>query len=424
VSVQAKVNRGLNVTVTLLALGHAETDTTSDGQAPQDEIDTARSRRISVVAAAGNDGGGCSGQRGMGLGSRSGPARGLTLDPSALGCGDDSASRALRGSDRRERDARRGFKPGFIGVMKVAVVGSGGLGGYFGALLARGGTEVSFIARGAHLDAMRRDGLRIEGGADPFVLEDVRVTDDPGELGPVDLVMVCVKLWDTEAALEQLRPLVGPETTLVSFQNGVLKDSLLRAAYDESQLIGGVAYVASTVLRPGVITRTGPLQRLVVGEFDGDRSRRVEAFHAACMAGGIDAEMSDDIRRASWEKFVFLVGLSATTTTMRVPVGPIRSNPQSRAFLLDLMREVVAVGRAQGVPLPEDYAERRLEFADGVSPEMTSSMHHDLERGNPLEVRWLSGGVVDLGKEVGVDTPLNRAVADILSVHANGRIDH
>jgi 2-dehydropantoate 2-reductase len=308
--------------------------------------------------------------------------------------------------------------------MRVAVMGSGGLGGYFGALLAKGGTDVSFIARGAQLEAMQRDGLRVEGGPGPFHLERVRATDDPGEIGPVDLVMVCVKLWDTEAALAQLRPLVGPDTALVSFQNGVLKDSFLRAAYDESQLIGGVAYVATTVSEPGVISRTGPLQRLIVGEFGRRRSARVEAFHAAALAGGIDAEVSDDIRRAIWEKFVFLVGLSATTTTMRVPIGPIRENPQSRALLLDVMREVVAVGRAHGVPLPEDYAEQRLEFADGVSAEMTSSMYHDLERGNPLEVRWLSGGVVELGREVDVDTPLNRAVADILSVHANGRSDH
>jgi len=308
--------------------------------------------------------------------------------------------------------------------MRVAVMGSGGLGGYFGALLVRGGADVSFVARGAHLDAMRRDGLRIDGDSDPFHLEHVRATDDPGEIGPVDMVMVCVKLWDTEAALQQLRPLVGPDTALVSFQNGVLKDSMLRAAYDESQLIGGVAYVATTVSAPGVISRTGPLQKLIVGEFDGRRSARVEAFYAAALAGGIDAEVSDDIRRAIWEKFVFLVGLSATTTTMRVPIGPVRENPQSRALLLDLMREVVAVGRAHGVPLPEEFAEQRLEFADGVSAEMTSSMHHDLDRGNRLEVRWLSGGVVELGREVGVDTPLNRAVADILAVHANGRLDH
>jgi 2-dehydropantoate 2-reductase len=304
--------------------------------------------------------------------------------------------------------------------MRVAVMGSGGLGGYFGALLAKGGTDVSFIARGAHLEAMQRHGLRVEG-RDPFHLDLVRATDDPGEIGPVDLVMVCVKLWDTEAALRRMRPLVGPETTLVSFQNGVLKDSYVRADYDESQLIGGVAYVATTVSEPGVVTRTGPLQRLIVGEFDGTRSDRVEAFRAAALAGGIDAEVSDDIRRAIWEKFVFLVGLSATTATMRVPIGPIRENPQSRALLVDLMREVVAVGRARGVPLPENYAEQRLEFADGVAAEMTSSMYHDLERGNRLEVRWLSGGVVELGKQVDVNTPLNRTVADILSIHANGQ---
>ncbi len=310
------------------------------------------------------------------------------------------------------------------GAMRVAVMGSGGLGGYFGALLARGGADVSFIARGAHLATMQQRGLRVEGGPHPFQLERVRATDDPNEIGSVDLVMVCVKLWDTEAALQQVRPLVGPETTLVSFQNGVLKDAFLTAAYDDAQLIGGVAYVATTVSQPGVITRTGPLQRLIFGEFDGRRSSRVEAFHSACVAGGINAEVSSDIRREIWEKFVFLIGLSATTATMRAPIGPIRENPQSRALLLDIMREVVAVGRAHRVPLPEDYAEQRLKFADGVSPDMTSSMYHDLERGNRLEVRWLSGGVVELGQEVGVETPLNRAVADILSVHANGRRDH
>ena len=308
--------------------------------------------------------------------------------------------------------------------MRIAVMGSGGFGGYFGALLARGGADVTFIARGAHLEAMHREGLGVEGGPAPFHLEQVQATDDPQEIGPVDLVMICVKLWDTEAALSQIRPLVGLETALVSFQNGVLKDSYLRAAYDEAHVIGGVGYVATTISRPGVIARTGPLERLIVGEFDGRRSSRVDAFHAACLAGGINAELSSDIRREIWEKFVFLVGLSATTAAMRVPIGPIRENPQTRAFLLDVMREVVAVGRAHGVPLPEDYAEQRLSFADGVAPDMTSSMHHDVERGKPLEVRWLSGGVVELGQEVGIETPLNRAVADILCLRASGQDAH
>ncbi len=170
---------------------------------------------------------------------------------------------------------------------------------------------------------------------------------------------------------------------------------------------------------PGVITRSGPLERLVFGELDGSTSARVKGLLAACQAGGMAAEVSTEIAVEIWKKFVFLVGLSATTTTMRLPIGPIRSHPQARSFLLDLMREVVAVGRALGVPLAADYAEQRLAFADGVSADMTSSMYHDLERGNRLEVPWVSGGVVALGRTVGVSTPLNRAVADILAIRAD-----
>lgn len=308
--------------------------------------------------------------------------------------------------------------------MRIAVMGSGGVGGYFGALLARGGANVTFIARGAHLNVMRQSGIRINGGPDPFHLKNVRATDEPEDIGPVDLVMVCVKLWDTDDALRMIRPLVGSTTSLVSFQNGVSKDTYLRAAYDEARLFGGVAYVATAVSQPGVITQTGRLKRLIIGEFDGRCSPRVEEFRSACVAGGIDVQVSDDIRREIWQKFVFLVGLSATTTTIRLPIGSIRENPQSRAFLLDLMREVVTVGRAHGAALPDDYAEHRLAFADEVPPDATSSMFHDLQRGNRLEVAWLSGSVVEFGREVGIETPLNRAVADILALHAAGRRDH
>lgn len=299
-------------------------------------------------------------------------------------------------------------------------MGSGGVGGYFGARLAMGGADVGFVARGAHLDAIRRNGVTIQHGSETITVRDVRVTDDPSELGPADLVMLCVKLWDTESAIEKIRPLVGPNTAVVSFQNSVLKDAMLQTAFDPTQILGGVAYVASTISQPGVITRTGPLERLVFGEFDGHASDRVEALRSIAVAGGITAEISGDIQRATWEKFVFLVGLSATTTTIGTPIGPIRSNPRTRRFLLDLMREVVAVARAQGVSLPDDYADQRLEFADGVAAEMTSSMAHDREHGNRLELPWLSGAVVSLGRQVGVDTPLNRAVADILALHEDG----
>ena len=304
--------------------------------------------------------------------------------------------------------------------MKIAIMGSGGVGGYFGARLAHGGADVHFIARGAHLEAMRRHGLAIEGGARPIHLPKVAATDDPTTIGPCDLVMLAVKLWDTDEALQRIVPLIGPATTIISFQNGVLKDDAIRRAHPSIHALAGVAYVATTIGRPGVIAQTGPLERLVFGEIDGVRSARAEEFLAACLAGGIKAELSSDIRREIWQKFVFLAGLSGATATIRRPIGPIRNDPRTRAFLLDVMREVVAVGRAHGVSLPENYAEDRLAFADGVSPDMTSSLHHDLQRGNRLEVRWLAGGVVDLGRAVGVATPLNRAIADILALHEAG----
>lgn len=304
--------------------------------------------------------------------------------------------------------------------MRIAVMGAGGLGGYFGARLCLGGAQVHFVARGKHLQAMRDDGLRIVG-PEPLHVPRVDATDDPRSIGTVDLVMLCVKLWDTEAALGQIRPLVGAHTAIISFQNGVLKDQALRAAYGSAPVMGGVGYVAATIDRPGVIRQTGTMQRLLFGEFDGSRSARGQAFLEACLAGGIEAELSGDILREIWQKFVFLVALSGTTTTMRKPIGPIREHPQTRGLFLDLMREVVAVGRAHGVNLPEDYAEVRLKLADQLAYEMTSSMHHDLERGNPLEVRWLAGAVVELGQRKGVATPLNRAIADILALHAGGR---
>ena len=283
--------------------------------------------------------------------------------------------------------------------MRIAIMGSGGVGGYFGARLANGGAEVTFIARGAHLAAMRANGLAIDSAHEPLHLPKVNATDDPRSIGPVDIVLFSVKLWDTESAARSLLPIVRPHTGIISFQNGVQKDEILRQVFGADAVMGGVAYMATTIGRPGVITQTGTMQRIVFGEYDGKHSQRAEALLAAGKAGGINAEISDDIRRAIWEKFSFLVGLSGSTTSMRLPLGPIRSNPRTRQFLLDLMRETVAVGRAQGVKLPDDFAEQRLGFIDGLPADMTSSMHHDLERGRPLEVRWLSGGVAESGRK-------------------------
>ena len=306
--------------------------------------------------------------------------------------------------------------------MKIVVMGSGGVGGFYGGRLANAGYDVHFVARGAHLAAMRESGLTIESDRHCDIhVPRPSVAEDPARFGTADVVLIAVKLWDTEAAARAVKPIVGPHTAVLSLQNGVIKDDILRRELGAANLMGGVAYVGTAISRPGVIRQTGALQRLHFGEYDGRRSARAESFLEALLKAGIEAELATDIRRTLWEKYVFLVGLSGSTATMRMPIGPIRSNPRTRAFLHELMRETVAVGRAHGVDLPADYADQRLAFADSVAPDMTSSLHHDLDRGNRLEVEWLSGGVVQLGAAVGVPTPMNRAVWDVLALHAQGR---
>ena len=303
--------------------------------------------------------------------------------------------------------------------MKIAMMGSGGVGGFFGGRLAKAGCDVTFIARGAHLAALRERGLMLENEPQGNIhVPQVKATDDPAQVGPVDLVILSVKLWDTEAAAKQVAPMVGPDTAVLSLQNGVIKDEIMRRVFGDKAVMGGVCYVATHISKPGTIHQTGTMQRIVVGEYDGSVSNRVKDLHEALVQSGVTAELSTDVRRSIWEKYVFLVGLSATTTSMRRTLGPVRSNPQTRAFLQDLMAEVVAVGRAHGVALTDEFAGSRMAFADSLPADMTSSMHHDLEKGNRLEVDWLSGGVVKLGREKGVPTPCNRAVCDILALHS------
>ena len=304
--------------------------------------------------------------------------------------------------------------------MRITIMGSGGVGGYFGARLAQAGCDVTFVARGAHLAALRSSGLRVTSPLGDIHLARPQVTDHAADAVSADLVLFGVKLWDTEVAAASIRPLIGPHTAVISFQNGVVKDELLRAALGEGAVAGGVCYIAAAISEPGVIRHTGTMQRLVFGEFDGQRSPRLRAVAQACEAAGITHELSDQIRRSQWEKFVFLVGLSATTTAARVPIGVIRSHPRSRALLHDLMDEVVQVARAEGVDLPPDFAAQRLAFADGLPATMTASMHHDLQRGSRLELPWLSGDVVARGLRLGVPTPCNRAIVDLLAVHADG----
>ena len=306
--------------------------------------------------------------------------------------------------------------------MRIAMMGAGGVGGYFGGRLAASGCDVTFIARGRHLEALRNNGLRIDSrDIGDATIDPVEATDTPADVGVVDYVIVGVKLWDTEEVGRGILPMVGPDTTVLSLQNGVECDETLARVVGTGHLIGGVAFIASSISEPGVIKHIGTMQRVVVGERAGGSSLRVNALHEALLQGGINAEVSENIERTIWEKFVFLVGLSATTTTLRTTLGPVREDPESRELLLDVMRETVAVGRAKGIDLPADYADDRLAFADGLPVDMTSSMHHDLEAGNRLEVAWLSGAVARFGQELGVATPVNQSVFEQLERYAASR---
>jgi 2-dehydropantoate 2-reductase len=308
--------------------------------------------------------------------------------------------------------------------MRIVVLGSGGVGGFYGGLIAAAGSaEVAFVARGAHLAAMRAEGLTIErdGGRPPVHVPRPEVAEDVASLGRADIVLIGVKLADTQDAIRAARPLVERGAAVLSLQNGVTKDDALRAAFGAEAAMGGVAYVGSHIARPGVIAQTGTIQRLLAGEYRGARpSGRAEALAAAARAAGIDAEVPPDIEVAIWQKFAFLVGLSGATATTRLPIGPIRDDPHARAFLRGLIEETVAVGRARGVALPADEVEVAMRRADTISPAMTSSLHHDLEAGRRLEMPWLAGAVADLGAALGVPTPRNDAVRALLSPRVGG----
>lgn len=306
--------------------------------------------------------------------------------------------------------------------MRIVVMGTGGVGGYFGARLAKSGCDVGFVARGRQLAALREGGLRVDSPLGDLSLPSVQASDNPADFGEADVVLFGVKLWDTAEAAQLIRPSMGADTAVVSFQNGVMKDDILKEALGARHVIGGVCYIAATIAEPGVIRHTGTMQKLVFGEYGGAVTPRVERLRDACLQAGIDVEVPPSIERAIWEKFVFLVALSGTTTLARTPIGPIRANDRARAFFQDVMDEVVQVARAEGIELPPDYAAQRIAFADQLPATMTSSMHGDLDRGGRLEVEWLSGDVVRRGRRLGIATPCNRAIYDVLSIHSAGRV--
>lgn len=305
--------------------------------------------------------------------------------------------------------------------MRIAVIGAGGVGGPFGASLARGGHDVTFVARGAHLKAMREEGLRIDGALGAFHLQPTQATDDPGSIGPVDVVLFCVKLWDVESAGEAIRPLVGPDTMVIPLQNGIDSADRLVPILGERNVVGGVALVNANIESPGFIRQLGSAQKLIFGELAGGTSERTAAFAKACTQSGFEAEATADIRRALWDKFVFLVAISSLTALTRQNLGVVRSDPDIRPLLFDVARETAEVGRAEGVDLPPDLAEQRMAYADSLTPQNMASMAVDLLRGNRMELPWLAGKVVELGKRHGIETPVCRVVYGALKPWMNGK---
>jgi 2-dehydropantoate 2-reductase len=305
--------------------------------------------------------------------------------------------------------------------MRIAVMAAGAVGGYFGARLAAAGHDVVFFARGANLDAIRRDGLKIESVHGNLHLKDVNVTDDPSKVAPVDIVLFAVKLWDSERAAESLKPLLGPKTRVITLQNGIDSVERLAPILGADHVVGGIAYIASVIASPGVISHTSAFASIRCGRVDGRPDPELQAFADAAKKAGIDIAVSDAIEVERWKKFVFLVGMSATTSATRMPMGPIMADPDTRELLTEVVGEVIAVAHAKGVALPENFIEEGLRLSAAAPATMRASMAHDLERGNRLELDWLSGKVVELGRALDVPTPANKAIYASLKLHRMGR---
>lgn len=304
--------------------------------------------------------------------------------------------------------------------MRIAVIGAGGVGGYFGGRLAQAGHDVTFVARGAHLAALRANGLALESGAGNATVTAATFTDDVAAVAPCDVVMLCVKLWDVEAAAKQVAPLAARGGVVIPFQNGVDAPEIVARAVGPRRVLGGIAYIAATIRAPGVVAHTGSMARLVVGAFpDGDAAAAV-AFRDACAAAGVDCMLSADVRRALWEKFCMLSAMSGCTAMARQPVGVVRADPDLRATFESAVREAWAIGRARGVVLADDYVARQLAFLDGLPADMRSSMQNDLAAGNRLEAPWLSGAVARMAAESGLAAPVSATLYAAMKPYAGG----
>jgi 2-dehydropantoate 2-reductase len=293
-------------------------------------------------------------------------------------------------------------------AMRIAVVGTGGVGGYFGARLVQAGEDVVFLARGAHLQALRSSGLHVQSINGDVVLPAVQATDDPAQVGTVDVVLVAVKAWQVPEAAQAIKPLVGAETMVVPLENGVEAPAQLAAAVGAAHVLGGFCWIVSFIAAPGVIHHTGVEPHIAFGEMDNRRTERVERLVEACTRAGIKkVEVPDDIQAALWQKFTFIASMSGMGAVTRATVGVMRTLPQTRQMIAQAINEIIAVAQRRGIALSDDVLAATMRFIDSMPPQSTLSMQRDMMEGRPSELESQNGAVVRLGSEVGVATPLH-----------------
>lgn len=298
--------------------------------------------------------------------------------------------------------------------MKIVVMGTGGVGGYYGALLAKQGHDVTFIARGAHLKAIQENGLQVKSIFGDFHLKPAKATDNPVQIGPVDLILICTKTYDTDDAVQKIKPIVGKETTVLSLQNGVDAVERIGDVVGVDHIVAGATWISSAVDAPGIIKHMSDFRRVALGELNGRITPRVQAIYEAFKATGITVEISDNILKTLWSKFTFISSASSFGSLTRLPMAEYRSVPETRALIISLMHEVEAVARAQGIALDANVIEQSLGFMDNAGPRIKASMQLDVESGHHTEIESMIGVIGRKGREHGVPTPIADMIYAIL----------
>ena len=303
--------------------------------------------------------------------------------------------------------------------MRIAVVGAGAVGGYFGGLLARAGNQVTLIARGAHLEAIRAKGLQVQNHWGDFTVP-VDATDNPADVGPVDLAFLTVKTYQNATVVPTLTPLLGEKTCIMTLQNGVDAYKDVGQVHGMDHVLPGAAYIETHLASPGVIKQVGEVVRIVFGEVDSGTTERAKNILETLQAANINAELATDVVKTLWTKFIFITTLAGITSSSRASMASLLADPTSKKMVVACLREIEAVGRASKVALDQDVVEKTMAYMESTAKDLHASMHTDLEMGRPLELEALNGAVVRIGREVGVQTPVNDVLYSLLVVHREG----